>query len=345
MYDVITIGTATRDVFLKSPLFKVLRDPKHLKKIGVSTGEAQCFALGSKIEVESPIFTVGGGATNAAVTFSRQGLRTACLTKVGKDETGEIILKELRKEKVSPFLVKGNSFETAHSTILLAPTGERTILVYRGISEKLNTKEIPFAKLKTRWVYISPGRISFTVIRKIFNHASRQNINIAFAPSDYFIKMGIRKLRPFLLKSKIVIMNREEGAGLTGINYDKEKEIFKKLDKITPGIVIMTDGSRGVLVSDGQRIYKAKIFKTKIVDSTGAGDAFGSGFVAGLIHKKEKCEKGCCRVDNIKYAIRLGSANAASVIEHIGAHEGILNKREFEQAQRWKRLSIKIKKI
>ena len=91
MFDVITIGTATRDVFLTSNLFKVLKDPTHLKKLGFKTGEAECFALGSKIEVEKPTITVGGGAANAALTFSRQGLRTASVLRMGDDELSDSI--------------------------------------------------------------------------------------------------------------------------------------------------------------------------------------------------------------------------------------------------------------
>jgi len=353
MYDIITIGSATRDVFLTSPLFsaiggsasggKVLKYQKYLAKIGFKTGEAQCFALGSKIEIGPPILTTGGGATNAATAFSRQGLKTATLIKIGKDESGEAILNELKKEKITPFAVIEKNFPTAYSTILLAPSGERTILVHRGASENLKIQEIPFEKLKSQWVYISPGKISFEVIEKIFNHFSKNKTLIAFNPSGYFIEMGVKKLKPLLAKSKVVILNREETARLTSVDYQKEKEIFKKLDEFTPGIAAMTDAEKGVLVSDGFRIYQAGIFKEKsVIDRTGAGDAFASGFVAGLIQKKEKCEKGLCRPYNIEYAIRLGSANATSVIEKIGAKEGILAKKEFENNKRWKNLTIKI---
>ncbi len=348
MYDIITIGSATRDVFLTSPLFKVLRDPKHLSRIGFKTGEAQCFALGLKIEIGAPVLTTGGGATNAATAFSRQSLKTAALIKIGKDESGEAVLNELKKEKITPFAVVENNFPTAYSTILLSPSGERTILVYRGASENLKIQEVPLEKLKSQWVYISPGKISFEVIEKIFNHFSKNKTLIAFNPSGYFIEMGVKKLKPLLAKSKVVILNREEAARLTGVDYKKEKEIFKKLDELSPGIAAMTDAEKGVLVSDGFRIYQAGIFSAKdgkeksVIDRTGAGDAFASGFVAGLIQKKEKCEKGLCRSYNIEYAIRLGSANATSVIEKIGAKKGILTKKEFENDKRWENLTIKI---
>ncbi len=342
MFDVITIGTATKDIFLTSPLFRVVNDQKHLKKLGFPTGEAQCFALGGKIEIGKPVLSTGGGAANAATTFARQGLKTACLVKIGKDEAAENILSEFKKEKIVSFAVRDKKAETAYSIVLLAPSGERTILVYRGASEDLKIKEIPFDKLKARWAYVTPGKIPFPVIKKIFDRLAKNKTLIAFNPSEYFIKMGIKKLKPLLGKSKAVILNREEAAYLTGVDYQKEKDIFKKLDRAIAGIALMTDGARGGLVSDGANIYKYGVFPQKAIDSTGAGDAFGSGFVSGLIRTGESCEKNTCRIGNIKYAIRLGAANAASAIERIGAKEGILTKKEFEKSKRWKKLKIVI---
>jgi len=341
MFDIITIGTATKDIFLTSPLFRVVNDPKHLKKMGFPTGEVQCFALGGKIEIGRPIMTTGGGAANAATTFARQGLKTACLVKIGKDEAAENILSEFKKEKIVSFAIRDKKEKTVYSIILLAPSGERTILVHRGASEDLKTKEIPFNKLKARWAYVTPGKIPFPVLKKIFDRLVKNRTFIAFNPSESFTKMGIKKLKPFLAKSKVVILNKEEASYLTGIDYEKEKEIFKKLDRAIAGIALMTDGARGGLVSDGANIYKFGVFLKKAVDSTGAGDAFGSGFVSGLIRTGESCEKNTCRIGNIKYAIRLGAANAASVVERIGAKEGILTKKEFEKNKRWGKLKIR----
>ncbi len=346
MFDIITIGTATKDVFLTSPLFRVLRDLKHLKKLGFPTGRAQCLAMGSKIEISQPVFTTGGGATNTAFTFSRQGLKTATLVKLGNDDSARQIIKELKKQKITPLITQAKNSATAFSVIILTLGGERTILVYRGASEKLNTKELPLKKLQAPWIYISPGDIPFLVIKKIFDYFFKNKTQIAFNPSKYFLDMGFNKLTPLLKKAKVVILNREEAAYLTGLDYRKEKEIFKKLDKIVPGIAAITDGNRGVIVSDGHHTYSAGVFKErKIVDRTGAGDAFASGFVAGLIQRKEKCEKGFCQPNNIGYAIRLGSANATSVIEKVGAKEGILTEKKFKKSPRWKNIKIKIKKL
>lgn len=346
MYDVITIGTATRDVFLQSPLFRILRDPRHLKKLGFPSGEAQLLALGGKIEIKKLIFVSGGGATNAGVTFSRQKLKTATLIKIGIDEAAKAVLDELKKENIKGIILVDKKVGTASSTILLAPTGERTILNYRGASEDLEKKEIPLDKLQAKWAYVVPGRISFSIIELMVNHFANRKIEIAINPSKAMLEMGLNKLTNILRKSKVVLLNREEASYLTGVRYNDEKKIFRELDKVVPGIAIMTDGSRGAFVSDGRLMFQAGIFKEKkLIDRTGAGDAFGSGFVAGLIQKKEECEKGKCKIENVKYAIRLASANATSVIERVGAKPGILTKADFEKSTRFKHLKIKITNI
>ncbi|MBI2450725.1 MAG: carbohydrate kinase family protein [Parcubacteria group bacterium] len=325
MYDIITIGTATRDVFLKSPAFKILRDPSF------ATGQAECFALGSKIEAPEIYFTTGGGATNAAVTFSRQGLKTACLTKVGNDPNGKEIIQELKSEGVSVFVKQEKRGGTAYSVILMAPGGERTILVHRGVSEKISPSDFSLNSIKTRWVYLAPlGGKNVRLFKPLVDYFYKNKIKIAVNPSGAQIKMGVKKLIPILKKIDVFILNQEEAGYLTGVDFKKEQKIFKKLDDlITPGIAVMTKGRDGVSVSDGKHIWQAGILKEKkLVDRTGAGDAFGSGFVASLIKK-----------DNIEDAIQLGSANATSKLESIGAKNGLLKKNE--SIYKWGKLKIK----
>jgi len=302
------------DVFLKSP--------------AKTEGKSQYLALGAKMEIPEPVFSTGGGATNAAATFARQGFKTASLFKIGKDFAGEEILREMKKEKISALAVKDNKLKTDYSAILVASGGERTILNYRGASANLKENEIPFGSLNAKWAYVSPGNIPFAAIKKIFSHYSKTGASIAFNPSRQYLDMGIKKLEPLFNMAEVVLLNREEASELTGILYDKEKEIFARLDKAVKGIAVMTEGQKGLVVSDGKSIFRFGIFKNKkVVDRTGAGDSFGSGFVAGLMRK-----------GNIEYAVRLGLANAASVVEHFGAKKGIITKSEFENSPRWKKI-------
>ena len=116
-------------------------------------------------------------------------------------------------------------------------------------------------------------------------------------------------------KIDILILNQEEASLLTNIPYQREKAIFEKLDRLVAGICLMTKGQKGVVVSNGEYLYKAKVLKIKTVDRTGAGDSFNSGFLSGFIRTKA-----------IPLAIQLGVANAAACLQKLGAKEGLLRK-------------------
>jgi ribokinase len=331
MPKVLTIGTATHDVFLQSSFFKVFRDPEHLERMGFRTGEAECFAFGAKIEVDKPIFSPGGGAYNAGVTFARQGLKTIALCKVGSDRLGDEIVKSLKNEHISSLVSRDKKVGTGYSTILLAPGGERTILVYRGAAGTLQKNDIPFSKLSAEWAYIVPGDIPFSTLFSILTALKRNKTKIAINPSRYLLHIKKSDLYRILELCQVVIVNREEASFMTDVKYTDERGIFKRFDELVSGIAVVTDGRRGAVVSDGSYIYRAGIFEEKkVIDRTGAGDAFGSGFIAGLIQKND-----------IHYALRLAAANATSVVEHIGATHGILTRKEFSK-KRWGLLNLDV---
>lgn len=340
MYDVITIGSATRDVFLRGKAFRAVRARK-LEHLGFPTGEAECFPLGGKVEIEEPIFTVGGGAANAAVTFARQGLKTASFFKIGADdESGQSVLVDLKKEKVSPLPIFDRRAMTSFSVILLAPSGERTILNHRGASEDMKVNEIPERHFQARVGYIVPGNIPLPVVMTIVRILKKQGAFLAMDPSKYYLEMGPKKLKPLLDLLDVIKMNREEASYLTGVHYGDEAGIFRKLDELVHGIAVMTDGAKGVLLSDGKQMYEAGIYKEReVVDRTGAGDGFGSGLVSALFRSRGFSKRQFSEDDLIE-AIKLGSANGTSVVEYVGAQAGILTARRFHSEKRWRRLPV-----
>src|SRR3989344_6361078 len=117
MFDIITIGTATRDVFVKSKEFHVDNDHH------VLGGKALAMPLGAKLEISEMHFGTGGGATNAAVTFARQGFRTAAICELGSDTGGAAIIRELKAEKVHTGFMRVNRGESTGYSILLHPEG------------------------------------------------------------------------------------------------------------------------------------------------------------------------------------------------------------------------------
>lgn len=337
--DVVAIGSAVRDAFFETDL-ETVRWEK------TPSGKALALPLGGKAFINRVLFTLGGNAANASVTFARQGLRVSILAKIGEDVAGEEIRRIWNKERVNTDLVMLSDLPTSYSVLLLQD-GERSIITYRGASNDFDLRDVKLNKLKSKWWYISLSGDGYKALDKLLQHASKNNIKVALNPSDKHLRgAGKVALLRHLKKISFLVVNEGEAAEITGIPFKREKRVFKKLDELVPGIVAVTSGPKGVTVSDGNFIYKAGIFKNKkVVDRTGAGDAFGSGFVTGLIRKKEKFKEGLCNPDNVEYAIRLASANATSVVEYFGASEGTLTKRQFDRDRRFKILRVTKKKV
>ncbi|MDP2720956.1 MAG: carbohydrate kinase family protein [bacterium] len=309
MYDIITIGAATRDLFITSRKFKTKRDDTSPTDVDL------VLPLGSKINLDSIIFETGGGATNAAVTFARQGLKTACITRVGDDPGGKATVESLAAEGVDTGLViKDKQNYTAYSIILVTATGERTILVYRGASSHFNDEMLPKSKLDTKWVFISSLAGNVSLLSGLVNWADKHGLKTALVPGSSELARGKKVLAPIFSKSDVVIMNREEAALLTAIPFDKKEKIVHKMCLISRGISVITDARNGATVCDREFVYHVGTHGNPAVDRTGSGDAFASGFVAGLI-----------RFQNVEGALELAADNASNVVNFFGAKQGILH--------------------
>jgi len=339
MKDVISIGSITRDVFLDASLLPVLKNKDFLE------GRGFFLPLGDKLEIKSVYFTIGGNSANAAVTFARQGLKTGCVGNVGDDVGGLEIRKKLESEGIDTSLISVDKKNKTAYSVLLLMGGERTILGYHGASNNFSFPS-KTEKLKSRFWYLSLAGDSYKLFPKFISFSAKNKIFVAFNPSGYHIKNAKKDIWNNLHLISFLVLNEEEAAELTGIPFRFEDKVFKKLDKMMPGILAVTNGQRGVTVSDGAFIYKAGTFKEKkLVDRTGAGDAFGSAFLCALIKggiNFANIQK--VKPDKIKEAIRKASANATSVVEKLGATEGILSSSALNNP-RFKNLEIKIRKI
>lgn len=283
------------------------------------TEEAICLGLGSKIEMKKIVLSSGGGGTNAGVTFARQGFKTACIGVVGQDFNGEEILKELEGENVDvKHFQKHNDDHTAYSVILVHSGGERTILSYKGEGQHFDPQKLELSKLKSRWLFLDSLGGVYEVLEQSVNWAVENGVKLATNPGGKELAHGLDKLKPLLKHFSVVIMNQEEAAGLTGIDYRNENEIFKFIDEVIDGVFVMTKGPEGVVVSDGKNIYSAGIPDSPVVERTGAGDAFSSGFVVEYI-----------KSGDVAKAIQFATANASSVVTQYGAKAGILKKDDW----------------
>ena len=186
------------------------------------------------------------------------------------------------------------------------------------------------------------GNKSFQTQKKILEIIP-ESTKVTFDPGILYANKGYAELEPILKKTNVLMPNSIELELLTGKTNYLEGAAFMIQQGIE--IVAVKLGSGGSYVTNGNESYNVKPFAVKVIDTTGAGDAFGSGFVSGLAHTNEACTDGVCDVDNISYAIRLASANATSVIEAVGATPNILTKKEFETDKRWKSMDINIVKL
>ena len=334
---ILSIGTLTRDLFLESPLFKVVRDKEHLSRLGFPDGEAQCFALGAKIEVKGMYTRGGGGAGNSAVTFVRQGHSVDVLARIGSDEGGLIVRDELRKERVGlSRVIQDKKSGTASSVILHAERGERTILHYRGASENLRKEDIPDMSTY-KGVYIVPGNIKLPIIKAAILKAKAARAIVALNPSHAYLEPGLKRLQSLYRLADVLLMNKEEAALLLGRD-GSTGDLMRELLRGYSGLAVITDGPRGSCVSDGAKMWRAEIFKEKkIADRTGAGDAFGSAFFATLVSSRKSSSGWDKSV--VREAVRRASANAASVVESLGARPGILSKTALSSV-RWRNLRM-----
>lgn len=317
MFDIITFGSATRDILVT---------PKKLTTLGYNkehaAGAEVCFPIGSKIDLEEIQFLSGGGGTNTAATFAKQGFKTAFYGMVGRDTTAQEIINELKQLRINTgFVQRTDKKHTNHSVVILNSGSDRTILAYRGAAELLEQKNIAFGKLKAKWLYLAPlTGLLCDSFEALVEYAHSHNMHVAANPS--LAQFSLPRFAEIVKKIDVLFLNQEEAAFLTKISVEDEQNIFKKLDDMCPGTVVMTRGGEGVVASDGKHIYRAvPPEKRKVVDTTGAGDSFASGFISEFM-----------RTQDIEKAIQLGMANSVGCISEVGAKNGLLKKgQEFER--------------
>ncbi|MFH0701630.1 MAG: carbohydrate kinase family protein [Candidatus Woesearchaeota archaeon] len=299
--DVLCIGSVTLDTFLKVE--------RSLAKI----------KLGDKVLVSSLEKHSGGGATNAAVALTKFGLKARILTKLGRDHDGEFIQKELRQHKVENICLHHSHRCTDSASIIdYSRDKDRIIYVHKGASEDLKESDFKVADLKSKWLYLATltGK-SWKTAERIAHLAWEKHLPILFNPSLYLAQKGKTYLKPVLGVSFILVLNREEALALLGKKKGQPQKLLRALQKLGPEIVIITDGPRRLYARHSQEIFSLQPPQVRIVHTAGAGDAFTAAFLGAYI--KNYSFEDC---------LRLGQANACSVIQAKGVKHKLLTEKE-----------------
>lgn len=309
--DVITIGSVTQDTYLISP--KLIPQ----KKSG-TVGSLFSFPLGTKIELQDVHIEVGGGATNAAATFARFGLNVSVFVECGDDPSGAFALSALDALHIDTRHVRiEKGGRTAYSVFFLAPNGERTVFVYRGASAGLQLHTSAILRLDPKWMYITSMGGDMRSLEQLCA-LSKQGISIAWNPGKPELVKGVKRLQPFLRRAAVTFLNAEEAMSLFG-KTKSDIELLKKVRLYTDHVVVVTSDRKGSRAFVGSSIFTAHIRPVVARDTTGAGDAFGSGFIAGLMKAPGEFDA----------ALYTGSANAMSTVQKVGAKHGLVSPQQL----------------
>lgn len=312
MLDLIAIGDSTLDVFL------------HISEASLScqiNKEAclLCLEYAEKIPVDSVTKIPGAGnASNAAVGASRLGFKSAIVSILGKDEIGKEIMQGWKQEKVSTKYVSFDTKrETNYSTVLNFK-GERTILVH---AEK-RTYKLP--KLDgSKWIYytaLGPGHERLE--KQLLAHLKRNPTQkLCFNPGTKQLRRGLTEIKPVIARSDIFIVNKQEAELLLGDGERPIPNLLLAFKHLGPKIIVLTDGPNGSHATDGNTMWSLGIFEGPVLERTGAGDSYATAFTCAI-------EMGW----SIPDAMRAGTANGWSVVQHIGPQRGLLDKKTMQSA-------------
>jgi sugar/nucleoside kinase (ribokinase family) len=311
MFDVISFGAATADIFIKSKDIIVKDDPQF------EGGQSLSLAYSSKNEIDQSLICSGGGATNSAVSFSRLGLKSSCVSLIGADFLSGYITRDLDSDNVDrSLLVESSTENTDFSVVLVAADGGRSILTDRGTTT-LQESDIDWDKIKdTKWFYITSLEGNLDLLEKIIGFAEEHNINVSLNPGNRELARPDR-LKPLLPFVNFLLLNRTESESLVGVST-KDSKFWDKIISLGCPISSVTDGRDGAYIATSQGKLYSPIINVTPVDETGAGDSFGSAVVAAIIHQHPLSE-----------ALNWGIRNSASAVSIMGAKTGMLKLSEI----------------
>lgn len=310
MARIVSLGSALQDIYLTD----------HDDLTPTMIGEEAIFGkvlVGSKVDIDKISYEVGGGGVNSAIEFARHGHEAILIGNAAKDSAGDAVTKVLDREGVDTSYMDFLTNKSTGTSIILLDSkhGERTILTCRGASDNFeNFSPSDLDLIQPDWMYVTTLRGDMHTLLKFFEKAKSIGTKIMFNPGVRELT-ETKKLIGLLEDVDVLLVNKQEasqivpGVLLTELLYHLHNYVET---------VIITDGSMGGIATNGEESFRFGIYEdTKIKDATGAGDAFGSGFLAHLA-------AGHSFRNSLMYA----SANSTSVVSKIGANRGMLTGRE-----------------
>lgn len=313
--QLISIGDASLDVFIH-PVESESLCEIDTKKCFIA------FSYGDKIPVDQIHFSVGGNAANNAVGAVRLGVKTAPIITLGDDGVARQIKDTLEKEGVDTRFVTIQEKTMSNYSTAVVYSGERTIFTYKGPDRYAIPEKLPAVE----WVYLTSMADTFRSFYDEFVLWIREHkdTKLAYNPGSRQLRAPKEEIKDILGVTYMLYVNRSEAEHIAGMQYTqgKEKELLIALSALGPRLAVVTDGSNGAYVYEAvtRKFLRSGVFPVDAYERTGAGDAFGSGCISGLIKKK-----------SIEEALLWGTLNSASVIGYTGSQRGLLKEEEMSE--------------
>lgn len=321
---VICIGSACKDIFFPTSEGMVMETPDDImsqKKI--------VFELGAKYKIENRFESLGGVAANVASGLARLGVKCACYSHIGDDDMADWIEQELKKSGVSTELVSHEKSSLSDLSAIVVDTKSGDRVIFSNQKANSQMKIIPEKLKDTEWFFIGDLHGNWEEdADKIIQTASKNKIKIAINPRQVNIHDNVKKIIEIIKSSNIVFLNKDEtievlaGSGKNFSEKELNDEIFliNNIKELGPEVVVVTDGIRGAWGYDGKNLSHVLAIEDNPVDTTGAGDAFGSGFFAAYVKEK-----------NLEECLKWGAANSGNSVRFYGGIEGLLKEEEISE--------------
>ena len=318
MLDILCVGDAVLDIFLQipedSPHFDLNQDKTKL-----------LIDYGYKIHVDDYVKEIGGNACNAAVGISRLNKKAGLCAEIGNDEFSNFILNKLKLENINTAFVSQTPNKKTSFSVSLSFKGERTLLV-EHVDRDHN---FDIENSSARFVYLSSlGDKWQDAYQNTLDFVKNTKSKLAFNPGTLQLDERTRLVMEIIEKSDYLFLNKQEAEKLL---FGKDKDLPSEksdINKLLFGLkslgaknIIITDSDNGSYVFDeSDNYYHLEILKVKVIEKTGAGDGYNAGFIAAILNGK-----------SITGAMLWGTINSASVIQKIGAQQGLLTLTELEE--------------
>ncbi len=249
----------------------------------------------------------GGSAVNVAIGVRRLGLKSSILAKIGFDSFGRIIVDDLLKEGVDISGLRISLGQTGFTIVAINKKGEITMYGYKGAAETLEPSDLSeYAISRAKWIHIASLRLDTTI--EALRIAEKYGLKSSWDPGRVLASQGLEKMKPVVSRVNVVFLNHKEATMLTGI--EDYKQAAKEIASTGPETVVVKRGEKGVYIYSRELEDEIPAYRVeKVIDTTGAGDAFASGFITGLL-------KGY----SLRKALQYGNAVAALKISSLGSH-------------------------